>query len=433
MNTTTNAELAEVASTDIATLPPAMRAAVVLKSEQTRKDLAELVKKSAGILAVLNTDGREEAHRAGMVLKGARVAIEKTGKAAREDATAFSKAVIAEEKALVDLIAPEETRVLALRDSWDEKIEAEKQAKIAAERARVDAICSRIDVIRDLPLRCNGVSATGIAEMIKTLRDSEVTADLFAERLDNAIELKHRTLSILTELRDAQAEAEAAALAAEEARKAEAARIEAERAELARQRAEAAETARLAKIESDRIAAEQAAEAKRLDDQRIKQEAEARRVQEQAAANLRAEREAQELAMRLERERVATEQARVAAELRAAQATLDAARAAHEAKLQLECDHEEALAMNAQIDADRAAELARCTETANAMLTNGRSLALPESYSERDAFIDAGITEYPEDDEIIDMVAAAFDMTRDEAIDRLAGIDYVVARAGVTA
>ena len=95
------------------------RAALALSSEQTRKDLKELVAKSANIKEVKNTAGREEAHSYAMALVKARTTITKTGKAAREDAAAFQKAVIAEEKALIAITEGEETRLLALRDGWD--------------------------------------------------------------------------------------------------------------------------------------------------------------------------------------------------------------------------------------------------------------------------------------------------------------------------
>ena len=85
------------------------RAAVALSTAAHEIKLRELVKSSADIVAVIDAPGREQAHRIGMNLKGARVAIEKVGKTAREDATAFSKAIIAEEKRLIAISEPEDT------------------------------------------------------------------------------------------------------------------------------------------------------------------------------------------------------------------------------------------------------------------------------------------------------------------------------------
>ncbi|HEY4720689.1 MAG TPA: hypothetical protein VII92_02490 [Anaerolineae bacterium] len=69
----------------------------------------------------------------------------------------------------------------------------------------------------------------------------------------------------------------------------------------------------------------------------------------------------------------------------------------------------------------KAAALARCTATAQAMLTNGRSLALPESYSERDALIDAAddMDVEPTDEEIIDVYVESFGGTRAQAAARM--------------
>lgn len=45
--------------------------------------------------------------------------------------------------------------------------------------------------------------------------------------------------------------------------------------------------------------------------------------------------------------------------------------------------------------------------------------------------IDVDLDDGPTDMEIIDMVAAAFDMTQQEAIDRLHSIDFQTARGGM--
>jgi hypothetical protein len=413
MTTNTNAELAAVSSTDLTTLPPAARAAVALKSEQTRKDLAALVANSAGIVEVLNGDAREQAHRIGMTLKGARVTIEKAGKAAREDATAFSKAVIAEEKALIALVEPEEARVLKLRDEWDAKIEAEKQAKIAAERARVEAIQGRIEAMRNAPLGVVGKSPAEILSARDAVRDT-IIDDSFAEFKDRAMTVRSEAFNALEATHQQAVEAEAAALAAEEARKAEAARIEAERAELARLRAEQAERERLAKVESDRIAAEQAAEAKRLADLAAAQEAELQRQRDAEAARARAEQEERDRVAADVKRQLDEQQAAIAAERAAFAREQEEARARAEAAAQLERDHADALGMNVEFDALREAECARQPQ--------------PESTSIGDALIEGGTSEGPDDNEIIALVCEVYGMHRSAAIDRLAAIDFNAAR-----
>lgn len=315
MNTTTQAESRALS------LPE--RAAVALGSSKTETDLRELVKKSADIVAVSNMAGRDQAHRIGMDLKTARVLIEKTGKAAREDATAFSKAVIAEEKRLVEIITPEEDRVFALRDEWDTKVENERQAKIAAEAERMRKIASAIEGIReretDAIRKCKTAADTQVE--IDGLEQLAITQDVYQERFDEAVSLKATVLESMRTVMAGRVAAEAAEVARQTAAKAEAERIEAERAELAKLRAEAAERERLAKIESDRVAAEQAAEAKRLADLAVAQAAEARRQQEEAAAAARAD--------QAERDRVA---AQVKAQLEQQAAALAAERAAFAAE-----------------------------------------------------------------------------------------------------
>lgn len=134
----------ELLDPEPATLTVEARAAVALKSSDTELHLIALAAKNAGIVAIIDKAGREQAHGAAMELKTTRVAIEKTSKTARDDATKFSRAVIEEEKRLVAIIQPEETRLLGLRDDWDAaqaaiKVEAERLAQEAAAQAEADS------------------------------------------------------------------------------------------------------------------------------------------------------------------------------------------------------------------------------------------------------------------------------------------------------
>lgn len=251
MNTATQAER------NALTLPE--RAAVALGASKTEAQLQELVKKSADIVEVSNMAGRDQAHRIGMDLKTARVLIEKTGKAAREDATAFSKAVIAEEKRLVEIITPEEDRVFALRDGWDTKVATERQAAIDAEVARVAKIASCIEAIREDETDAIRIDKT--AEQTRaTLEYSErrpITVEIFQERLLEAQQIHTVVLTSIRTVLAGRVAAEAAEAQRQVEAAAEAARIIAERAELEQLRA-------AAKVEAERVAAEQAAAAKRL-------------------------------------------------------------------------------------------------------------------------------------------------------------------------
>jgi hypothetical protein len=263
---------------ELATLPANERAAIALSSPKTEAQLRELVTETASIIEVKDSAGREQAHRAGMKLKGARTTIEKTGKAAREDAQAFSKAVIAEEKRLVTIIEGEEKRVLGLRDTFDAeqaRIKAEAEAK---ERARVAAIRAKIDAIKNLPMGMHGEPSAEIETELAALREFQAGDD-FAEFKDEAQAAAASAIEALE-----------AMLARVKAQEEEAARLAAERAELERLRAEQAERERIqAEREKAQRDAELALEAERqrlAEEQRRQEEANERerlRLAEEAA------------------------------------------------------------------------------------------------------------------------------------------------------
>lgn len=203
-------------NTDIAILPPSERAVIALGSTKAEVQLRELVKESADIQAVIDPAGREQAHRAGMRLKNARLAIEKTGKAAREDATAFSQAVIAEEKRLKAITEAEEKRVLALRDAFDAKLAAEKAEADRKERERVAAIRAKIDTIRQIPATMAGEPSSEIEKEIFAIDGFQPGAE-FGEFTTEAFEASQTAYVSLCALRDRTVaqEKEAARLAAE--------------------------------------------------------------------------------------------------------------------------------------------------------------------------------------------------------------------------
>ncbi|QMV32468.1 hypothetical protein KMC50_gp65 [Ralstonia phage Claudette] len=240
-----NAQAAEqTAVTTISSLPPAERAVIVLDSTKTETHLRELVAKSAAITTVVDANGREEAHRAGMNLKNARITITKTGKAAREDATAFCSAVIAEEKRLLGITEAEEERIFGLRDDYDAKIEAEKEERARAERERVAGIQAKINDIRALPMQSASDTAEQLQATYDDLQGFTPTEDVFAEFVAEATLARDNALGILSTLLESAKtrEAEAARLAAERAAQEEEARRMAEqRAELERQQRELAE------------------------------------------------------------------------------------------------------------------------------------------------------------------------------------------------
>ena len=224
--------------TEIAMLPPADRALVVLKSTQAEIDLKALIARTSAITAPpIDKAGREEVHRAAMDHKNARLAIEKGAKAATEDAKAFTKAVSAEEKRLIALNAEEEARLFKLRDDYDAAETARIAAEKAKEQARVDAIREKMDAIGALPMQSLNDTSAQLAETLADLKGFEVTFDDFAEFQDEAKSIIGVTIAQLETMHGQKVAAETAAAAARAAEE----QLAAQRAELEKAQRELAE------------------------------------------------------------------------------------------------------------------------------------------------------------------------------------------------
>ena len=327
------------------------RAVIALGGAERESELKALAQKYADITEVKNKAGRQQVHAAAMELSKAITQIEKTGEAAREDAVAFQKAVIAEVKSNVAIVKPPRDRLIALRDAWDEAEAAEKAAKLAAEQARIAAIRSRIDVFRNAPAEMVGKSAQQIGACADHLSETVIALEDWQEFAGEAQVERNHAVTKLREMQAAQLSVEEAA--AEAARQAEADRIERERiaeanrseakrlADLAAEMERQAKEARDRQAEADRIAREQREAADRMA-QLAREEADRIAEAKRAAAQKILDDQATELRRQQD---AADEVARVARE-----ATEVESRAA-----QLESDHVEAIEENARINAERAA------------------------------------------------------------------------------
>jgi hypothetical protein len=327
------------------------RAAVALGAAEHEKALLVLATKYADITKIVNPAGREQCHSAYMELKTTRVGIERAGKDAREDANAFQKAVIKEVERLTAITAAEESRLQALRDAYDAEREAERQAKAAAEKVRVDTIRRRIAEMQSIPAMLVGKPSATIATAIEGLESIEITLETHQEFAGEAKAAQVAALDKLKEM-----------LQAQQAHEAEQARLAEERLQLERERAEAAERDRLAALERQRIEdeqrierakaeaaalAERQAEQRKLDEQR----AEFEKQQAELAAQQQALREATEKLAREQREREEAEAARIEAEARAKR---EAAEAAERAEAQRIADEQAAEARRVQAEQDAA-------------------------------------------------------------------------------
>jgi hypothetical protein len=235
-------------ATDITTLPPAERALIVLSSTKTEEALKSMVEEAKAITEVKDKAGRDQAHRVAMKLQKARTTIEKTGKTAREDAQAFSRAVIAEEKRLKDITAAEEDRIFKLRDAFDEAERAAKEAQDRAEAARKADILSKIDGIRMLPASLAGESSGLIQDEIDALAAFQPDEVVFGEFTEAALVA---LADALAAMRDLHAKVKGQEAAAE--------LLEAERQRLAEVERQANERAAAAEAEAANLRAQLAA------------------------------------------------------------------------------------------------------------------------------------------------------------------------------
>jgi hypothetical protein len=330
---------------DVVVIPPKPptvieRATAVFAAVPSEESLRELAKKSATITEITNDAGKDQCHASRMVLKNTRLEIERVGEEGREDAVQTSKAIIARQKALISLTKPEEDRLAAIQKTWDERIAAEKEAKILAEISRVNEIQRRIEGIRAWAVNAATQGSLLVGQMLAQANDYVIDPGTFEEFTSQATDALMVSRAALTGL-----------LAQRKEHEADQARIVAEREELAKLRAEAAERERVAretqakadadaKAERDRIAKEahekQIAEARahaeqiRLDRERIAKEeadakairdAEAKRLADERAENARiaahrqaeldAQAEAQRIANAAEAQRLADDRAQI--------------------------------------------------------------------------------------------------------------------------
>ncbi len=383
------------------------RASLALGSSKHEAKLVALAAQSTAIVAITNPASYKELHSARMALKTERVNLEKEGKAARDDATKFSKAVIAEQARLIAIIQPEETRLDAIQSEYDNRIAAEKAAREKAEAERIAQIQAAIAELGAIPLKAVGKSALVIEQLMCDLDAAwEADAPIFQEFAGEAeavkVECARQLSEVLAAAKFHEAEVEQARKdreelarmkAAEDKRQREAAEREAaeiraraetdakRRAEIAAEEAAANERiaaqARAAQAEIDRTAKE-ARERQAAEDAR--QQAERDRIAEQARqveAAARAQREATEAAERLaraeqeSRDRAAREAEE--AEHRAAVAKQEEFERAERAKEQQEQEAREAEAREEKRKADELLD-------ARAMLTAFRDRygSLPE-------------------------------------------------------
>lgn len=361
--------------------------------------LADLRSRYAGVAWDLRTvAGNDAARKARKELVTLRTTLEDKRKAIKAPLLAQAKRVDDEAKRITGELLEIERPIDEQIKADESRREAERQAKIEAERRRMADIRARIEAITAkvtsaLRLRKSVFANAVLAELSAV----EIDADEFAEFADEA----KRTLaegikSVRAHVAGLQeAEAEAARLAAERAE------LERQKAEEAARRAEQERIDREAReAEERRVAAERAA----LERERQEQERAQREAREAEEARLRAIREAQEAEARAERERIE-------AAARAEREKLDA-QAAEIARQREEVERRE----REQREREQAAEAARIADEAAKARAAEIAAAPKPAKSTR-----------PSDDQIIEALALHFRVHESKVIEWLLDVDLQAA------
>lgn len=300
----------------------------IAEYSQTAAALADLRHRFLGIaFNVATTKGLDEAKKARHEVKGYRTALEAKRKEIKAPALERCRLIDDEAKTITAALLEIEEPIDQQIKAEEARKEAEKAAKVEAERQRVAAIRVQIEAIKNHAGFAVGKSADAILKILSGVEGFEIGED-FQEFKPDAEQAKAETLDKLKTLHTAQVEHEA-----------EQARIAAERAELAKLRAEAearereAAAARAEQERKDREAREavEREQAAKLDAERAAHEAELKKQREAQEAELKAQREAQAKAeaearaiREAEEKRLAAERAEIARQQAEARARAEA-------------------------------------------------------------------------------------------------------------
>lgn len=225
--------------------------------DKVRAGLDQLSEKYSGVIfEVATKEGMAAAKEARATVREPRYEVERIRKEAKAPILALGKHLDSTAAAITREIEKIEHPICKQIDEEEARIEAEKQARIAAEAARVKRHRDQIEAIRMLPVKLVGKSSTDVRSSIDFLGAVKVTPEEFEEFFETALEA-HKTAS------------EALALLYADVVEQEALR----------------EAARLQRIENDRLQAE-AAERARVERARQAEE------DQKARAAIRAEQEA---------------------------------------------------------------------------------------------------------------------------------------------
>jgi len=281
----------------------AERAAQAMSVDYTEKQLNILAKKNADVTEIKDGDDYELVKRAGIELKKVRVSIENSGKAARDDANKFAKAVIAEQDRLTGIISPEENRLKALRKEADDEAERKATEAREAEEARIKGILAEIEGIKQVAGVQPYEDAVAIQAHIHAVESVDVSR--FAEYAEQAYEACRGTIATLEQALSARKEFESRQAEQERVAKEQADRQAAldRQAEEQRKEQEAIDQ-RNREAEEQRLAGERAeTERLRKENERLENESREKAETERRRLDAEAE-EARQEALRPDKDRL---------------------------------------------------------------------------------------------------------------------------------
>lgn len=318
----------------------------IAEYNETAAQLAALRQRmEAVVYDVTTAKGLDAAKKDRAELRTLRTGLEAKRKAIKEPALEHCRLIDAEAKRITGEISALEDPIDAQIKAEEARREAEKQAKVEAERKRVAAIHAKIDGFRRAVSDATGKTSVQIAEIRNTLaatRFDEAWPAQFEEFADEAKAARDSAVIGLADLQDRVARQEA-----------EAAQIEADRRELAElKRREEEQAQREAQARAEREAREKAEREERERAEaaaRAAREAEERRQREEADRAAAAARAEEEKRIQAGRDRLAAERAEFERQQRAA-------RDAEEERQRAERRRQE---QAAQAERDRKAEEAR--------------------------------------------------------------------------
>jgi DNA repair exonuclease SbcCD ATPase subunit len=176
---------------------------------------------------VTTKDGMTKAKELRATFVTIRTTADKAKIAAKRPIDESGKLILAHFNKLAEAAKAEEAKHdQAIRDE-EARIEAEKQRKLAEERARIEAIEGRIAHIRSLASQLMQSDSATLAAKIEELATKRLEPSMYDEHLEDAVNALNTAVDDLRALHQAAL-----------AREAEARRVAAEREELARLRAE---------------------------------------------------------------------------------------------------------------------------------------------------------------------------------------------------